>query len=124
MNENRIGALQLRGKDAIRFANSFYHPTAQDIREHEAHAERINNSIYVSDTCSGFVADIDGLDLSFLDDEAKTEQIVATVRVAVRSADKIFCCNEEDIITMTKVEIVVANHFSTCNADDTLSIAA
>ena len=124
MNENRIGALQLKGEDAIRFVNSFYRPTVQDIREHEALVERINNSISVSNTCSGFAADIDGLDLSFLDDEAKTEQIVATVRVTVCSADKIFCCNEEDIITMAKVEITVANNFSTCNADDTLIIAA
>lgn len=125
MGENRIGVLQLQGQDAVRFAKSFYTPTMQEMMEHKALVDRINHSVSVSNTHSGFEADIEGLDLSFLDDESKPEKISATVTITVGSVDnEIFCCNGDNLVASAQIDVAVVEQFSTCHVGDTLSIAA
>ena len=69
MREDRIGTLRLEGEDVTNFVNSFFNPSEEEIADHASRMGRINNSISVRKNNLGFEAEIDGLDLSFLDDD-------------------------------------------------------
>ncbi|MCI9096326.1 MAG: hypothetical protein HFI95_08985 [Lachnospiraceae bacterium] len=80
MREDRIGTLRLEGEDVTNFVNSFFYPSEEEIADHASRMGRINNSISVRKNNLGFEAEIDGLDLSFLDDETKEESLEVMVR--------------------------------------------
>ena len=90
MREDRIGTLRLEGEDVTNFVNSFFNPSEEEIADHASRMGRINNSISVRKNNLGFEAEIDGLDLSFLDDETKEESLEVMVRVTVRLTDDLF----------------------------------
>lgn len=74
MNNGRIGTLYINGEDAVYFAKSLFHPTAEKIARHNQMIEQLNSKISIEDYQGGFHAEVDGLDLSFLD-EKKVEKV-------------------------------------------------
>lgn len=124
MREDRVGRLRLEGEDATYFINSFFYPSAEDIAAHEARIDRINRSISVSRNDSGFEAEIDELDLSFLDDELEEEQLEIIVKVTVQVTEDLFYSNLTSDLTQAKAGTAVNNTFSAYEAYDWLNIAA
>ena len=82
MTEERIGTLVLSGLDAETFVNSLYRPTHEEIENHNRILDEINNSIIITEEQQGFTAEIDDLDLSFLDDK-KEESIIMQVTLSL-----------------------------------------
>lgn len=124
MREGRIGSLRLQGEDAVHFFNSFFYPSAEEIAVHEERISKINSSISVNKTDSGFEAEIDGLDLSFLEEESKEERMEVVFKVTIRLRDNSFCSNQDKKPVYVKVSSSVNNEFDTCRANDILNVAA
>ena len=124
MREDRIGTLRLEGEDVTNFVNSFFNPSEEEIADHASRMGRINNSISVRKNNLGFEAEIDGLVLSFLDDETKEESLEVMVRVTVRVTDDLFHSEWEGEMTQAKAGITVSDTFNSCEMDNWLNIAA
>ena len=124
MREDRIGTLRLAGEDVTYFVYSFFNPSEEEIADHASRMGRINNSISVRKNNLGFEAEIDGLDLSFLDDETKEESLEVMVRVTVRLTDDLFHSEWEGEMTQAKAGITVSDTFNSCEMDSWLNIAA
>ena len=124
MREDRIGTLRLEGEDVTNFVNSFFNPSEEEIADDASRMGRINNSISVRKNNLGFEAEIDGLDLSFLDDETKEESLEVMVRVTVRVTDDLFHSEWEGEMTQAKAGITVSDTFNSCEMDSWLNIAA
>ena len=124
MREDRIGTLRLKGEDAVYFINAFFNPSAEEIADHEARIDRINSSISVSRNRLGFEAEVDELDLSFLDNEQKEERLEVMVRVTVHITDDWFYSDQGNGLMQVKTGISDSDIFRECNTDDCLNIAA
>lgn len=48
----------LKGLNAIKFANSYFHPSIEYIKSTKKYVEFINNNIELHETTNGFVATI------------------------------------------------------------------
>ena len=46
----------LKGLDAVKFANSYFHPSIEYIKSIKKHVEFINNNIELHETTNGFTA--------------------------------------------------------------------
>ncbi|MGN0382637.1 MAG: hypothetical protein ACI4DS_00065 [Eubacterium sp.] len=67
MNNQMIGTIRLSGQDSRDFAISLFRPTQGEIEYRAAIMDKINNCITITRNKDGFQADIEDLDLSFLD---------------------------------------------------------
>lgn len=63
----RICTLHLSGEDAISMYNSLFNPTRDQVMHTIDANNKISDGITIEYTDSGFVATIEGLDLSFID---------------------------------------------------------
>lgn len=124
MSNDRIGTLHLAGEAAVGFARSFFNPSVDEIVEQEMRRNKLNSNISVRKNDSGFEAEIDGLDLSFLEEEIKEEQLVITVKLFVRPQMNIFY-NSNQSERYSKVTFSPAsNEFTTCKTTEIINIAA
>lgn len=124
MSNDRIGTLHLAGEAAVGFARSFFNPSADEIVEQEMRRNKLNSNISVRKNDSGFEAEIDGLDLSFLEEETKEEQLVITVKLSVRPQMSIFY-NSNQSERYSKVTFSPeSNEFTTCKTTEIINIAA
>lgn len=53
----------LKGSDAVKFINSYFHPSIEYIKSTKKHVEFINNNIELHETTNGFVATIKQLNI-------------------------------------------------------------
>lgn len=84
MADNRIGAIRLTGADAINFANNLFRPTKEAIDNHNEYLRQLSEDITLSETNHGFAAEIESLDLTFLDDVRSEEQLNFQVPFVVK----------------------------------------
>lgn len=127
MRNGRIGTLHLSGEDARNFAHSFFCPSAEEITEYQTIRTIRNESVTVRNADNGFVADVADLDLSFLEDDIKEEQVSITVTLSVKNTADEFTSTNADYIPKVFTQMVVSAmkmEFSTCNASETTQIAA
>lgn len=125
MENGRVGTLRLSGNDATNFAHSFFCPSVEEIVEQGNRRAKRNKNISLRRTDSGFSAEVDDLDLSFLE-EGKLEQISVTVTVLVKTQRKFFDCSNISLpkifapifISATKKE------YTSCETSETTQIAA
>ncbi len=90
MENNRIETLRLTGEDAKSFVHSFFCLSADEIREYETIQNKRNEHISIQNTKNGFIARINNLDLSFLDD-MKEEHVNISIIVTVKIKNEIYC---------------------------------
>lgn len=67
MEATRVGTLHLSGQNAVSFFHSFFHPTEEECRQFNEIRDSIDHEVSIRVTEFGFEAEIEGLDLSFLD---------------------------------------------------------
>ena len=61
--------IEISGQDAVEFANSYYRPTRQEIKDFQGYMADMEKKIKLKGkTTGGFEASIEDLDLSFLDE--------------------------------------------------------
>ena len=72
-----VRTIRLEGEDAAEFARRLFHPTKEETESHNAIIDDIDRTIHITETADGFMAEIEGLDLSFLAEEEEIEKSCA-----------------------------------------------
>lgn len=112
MNNQLIGTIRLSGQDAREFAKSLFRPTNEDICRRNAIIEQINNSVVITRNEDGFQAEIEGLDLSFLEKRKSELSINIDLTVKVDSPKVVY--SSGDRCTVKTVYITEINN-ECCN---------
>ena len=127
MRNGRIGTLHLTGEDAACFVHSFFCPSVEEIREHEVIRARRSEQVTVKSTNDGFTGDVADLDLSFLKEEFREEQVSVTVTMSIKVQTNDFCsANENSLPQMVAQMFVPApkTEFTSCNTNEIAQMAA
>lgn len=66
---NLVKTISLSKEDSIQFINSLLKPSFKDAILHNNHIDNINKNIIIHYNDEGFEADINNLDLSFIDNQ-------------------------------------------------------
>lgn len=91
MSNERLGTLHLRGNASVDFFNELFRPTDCAVADSEIIDERTNSGISIREVADGYVATIDDLDLSFLEDNKDSNySCVLVMRVDV---DEDYVCD-------------------------------
>lgn len=69
MNRQIVEDMVLRGDDAIRFANMLYRPAKEELLYNKSVMEQIDHNITITERDNGYDAEIEDLDLSFLEEK-------------------------------------------------------
>lgn len=80
MNNSFDEDVRLTGEDAVNFANSIFRPTKEHMEDCHSRWNNIENGVHLRRTSDGYEADIDDLDLSFLDDSPKMQRVSYDLR--------------------------------------------
>lgn len=107
MNDQVVSTIRLSGQDAIKFANSLFRPTPDEIKDRSRYIDHINENIKIKRNDGGFEAEIADLDLSFLDNEPIRTKMNIEVTVDVKKSPVRFNSNQEQV--KSKVTVNVAN---------------
>lgn len=100
MSNNLIGTIRLSSEESINFVNALFRPSQEMIENRNRILDDVDSTVVIRRNEYGFDADIDDLDLSFLEDnESKKISIVTTVKL---NTSKDFC-SKDDIIERTTV---------------------
>jgi len=100
MSNSLIGTIRLSSEESINFVNALFRPSQEMIEIRNRILDDVDSTVVIRRNEDGFEADIDDLDLSFLDDnESKKISMVATVKL---NTSKEFC-SKDDIIDRTTV---------------------
>lgn len=102
MGNHLIGTVRLSGEESINFVNSLFRPSQEMIEHRNKILNEIDSGIAIRRNEDSFEADIDDLDLSFLDDkESNRISMVTTVKL---NTSKEFC-NENNVLATTTVGV-------------------
>jgi hypothetical protein len=66
-----VDTVVLSGEETVAFANSLFRPSADSIQKRQSYIDKLNDGVHITRNNNGLTADIDDLDLSFLDDRGK-----------------------------------------------------
>ncbi len=123
MGNQVVRTIRLSGEDAISFANSLFRPTREEIKHHREHINRINENVSIRRKTDGFEAEIEDLDLSFLDIPFNETKMNVKVTFELKASSAIYYSNERHI---SKETIVVErnNNYSSSGDDGFLPWAA
>ena len=127
MRNGRIGTLHLTGEDAASFVHSFFCPSVEEIREHEAIRARRSGQVNVKSTNDGFTGDVADLDLSFLKEEFREEQVSVTVTMSIKVQTNDFCSANENSLSQMVTHMFVSapkTEFTSCNTNEIAQMAA
>ncbi len=115
---NKVGTLQLHGEDAYNFAHSLFRPSKETI-------ERIKNShiaidnIAISRSDNGFEAEIEELDLSFLDGVTNKKDVTIETLMCINISgvvNKFYGSDSNiDIENSVKYNSTIDNESTTCD---------
>lgn len=91
MNHQTDEILRLSGEDSKKFARAYFKPTNEMMNYFNNVMDQINDNIAINRNENGFEAEIEGLDLSFLDEIkiVSTNTINRNVRLDIKLSDKI-----------------------------------
>ena len=84
MGNSLVGTIRLSSEESINFVNALFRPSQEMIEIRNRILDDVESTVVIRRTKEGFEADIDDLDLSFLDDnESKKISMVTTVKLNI-----------------------------------------
>lgn len=102
MSNNLVGTIRLSGEESINLVNALFRPSQEMIENRNRILDNIDSTIVIRRNRDGFEADIDDLDLSFLENnDSRKISMMTTVKL---NTSKNFYL-EEDIIDSTTVVV-------------------
>lgn len=105
MEQQKIGNIKLCGSDAIRFANMFYRPTKEELLYNKTILEQIDKKIKINEIDNGYEAEIEDLDLSFLEEKKTQHSLnIKSTFILKNSKENIFYANND---TKKQVQMIV-----------------
>lgn len=99
MDNKLIGTIKLSSEDSINFVNSLFRPSQEVIENHNKILDKIDSEIVIRRFSDGFEADIQDLDLSFLQD-IETNNICVSTIIGLNTISEF---NTEDFINHASV---------------------
>lgn len=97
-----VDTIKLTGNDSINFVNSLFNPTDEEIYHHNRLIDQIDNDIKVTENQDGFEAEIDGLDLSFIDKHRSFYQITIDITLEIKFTESLGWQNERSYTYVNK----------------------
>lgn len=92
----KVETLQLKGADAYDFACALFRPSDEMTKRTQNSLDTVNNSVSINRIENGFEAEIDGLDLSFLDEVSNKISINVNITMCVNVIDKVYNSNDSN----------------------------
>lgn len=124
MGDNRVETLKINGDVAVNFVNSFFFPTKEEIAERIELRKERDQHININRIDRGFEAEIDDLDLSFLEDnEIEEEQITISVSMTFRPHFESFFRPDSNLKREASFQQVVSV-YANCNVNELDKYAA
>lgn len=93
----------LTGEDALRFAYSFYRPSADDIKLNRERIESINNNISINRTDYGFEAVVKDVDMSFLNEISSDNKVSIETVFQIDYNSSLISSDENNNISTIKI---------------------
>ena len=94
MERQKNGNIKLCGSDAIHFANMFYRPTKEELLYNKTILEQIDKKIKINEIDNGYEAEIEDLDLSFLEEKKTQHSLnIKSTFILKTSKENIFYAN-------------------------------
>lgn len=126
MNGERVGDIVLHGDDAIRLAYMLYRPMQEALLYNKSILERIDNNITITERDNGYDAEIEDLDLSFLEEKPQCSlnnniEITWTVNIKKESFFYSNSSNENQVQMVVDTQKMLTYEYTT---SDRMSLVA
>ena len=126
MNGERVGDIVLHGDDAIRLAYMLYRPMQEALLYNKSILERIDNNITIKERDNGYDAEIEDLDLSFLEEKPQCSlnnniEITWTVNIKKESFFYSNSSNENQVQMVVDTQKMLTYEYTT---SDRMSLVA
>ena len=126
MNGERVGDIVLHGDDAIRLAYMLYRPMQEALLYNKSIMERIDNNITITERDNGYDAEIEDLDLSFLEEKPQCSlnnniEITWTVNIKKESFFYSNSSNENQVQMVVDTQKMLTYEYTT---SDRMSLVA
>ena len=109
--------LQLNGTEAYDFANALFRPSAEMIERTRNNLSKINNAVSITRTAVGFEAEIDGLDLSFLEEMSGNVSISISTEMCLSTREPEDYSSGRDYDDCIFDEFEVENNDTYCDSE-------
>lgn len=100
-----IGTIKLSGNEALRFANALFRPTCEEMKHHKNCLDGIYNNIQLRKMDDGFEADVEDLDLSFLNEISTEVQMDIETTIEMQTAPAVFFSNDAEDTAVISVTV-------------------
>ena len=116
----------LCGDDAIRFANMLYRPTEDDLLHNKSIMEQIDHNITITETDNGYDAEIEDLDLSFLEEkpQCSLDNIEITWTVNIQKEEFFYSNNSTENQPQMVVDTQKMPVYENTTSDGMILVAA
>ena len=108
MNRQIVEDIILCGDEAIRFANILYRPTRDELFFNKSFMEQIDHNITIMEKENGYDAEIEDLDLGFLEETSKNnlDGIEITWTLNIQKEEFFYSSSNNEV----QVQMIVETH--------------
>ena len=108
MNRQIVEDIILCGDEAIRFANILYRPTREELFYNKSIMEQIDHNITIMEKENGYDAEIEDLDLDFLEETSKNnlDGIEITWTLNIQKEEFFYSSSNNEV----QVQMIVETH--------------
>ncbi len=108
MNRQIVEDIILCGDEAIRFANILYRPTREELFYNKSIMEQIDHNITIMEKENGYDAEIEDLDLGFLEETSKNnlDGIEITWTLNIQKEEFFYSSSNNEV----QVQMIVETH--------------
>lgn len=122
---NKVNTLQLYGEDAYNFACSLFRPSKEAMERIKSSADAVNN-IVINRLDNGFEAEIEDLDLSFLDEILNENNITVETVMHININGLVHNSDMNNCNSMVVNRLTICDNvkYSNAVADELFMVAA
>lgn len=104
MSRYIVGKISLSGNDAVALANSLFKPTHELIEKNRQIWSDIDENVKIKRTNDGFEADIDYLDLSFLNGVPDEKKLNIEITLHIKPHEPVYNNSKKENLQTTVAE--------------------
>lgn len=126
MNRQIVEDIILCGEEAIRFANILYRPTMEELFYNKSIMERIDHNITIMEKENGYDAEIEDLDLGFLEETSKNslDGIEITWTLNIQKEEFFYSSSNNEVQAQMIVETHKTSAYENMTSDRISLLAA
>ena len=126
MKQQIVEDIILCGDDATRFADMLYRPTREELLHNKSIMEQIDHNITITEKDNGYDAEIENLDLSFLEEKPQNslDAIEITWTLNVQKEELFYSSSNNEIQAQMIVETQKTSAYENITSDRMSVLAA